>query len=212
MNAPLFLPRGWLKHCVAGGLLLLVSTPALAQEIRLWMVAGVVSPLWALVLIFALALAAPRLRKAGFHALLLVIWIVAFILASEFVVNDWVIWTPMHLYILQLALLPIILFHELLRRIEASAVTTTRTVLLGVLSVLLSVPTALFVTFLMILPWDYFGRVTGIHTIGKQGPDAWCFIVTWIVLQYGMLIAWIVHRNRRAGAGEVRSQKSEGRN
>jgi len=199
MIAPLFLPRGWSKRCVAGALLLLVSTPAVAQEIRLWMVAGVVSPLWALVLIAALALSAPRLRKAALHALLLFIWIVAFLLASNFVENDWVIWTPMHLYILQLALLPIILFRELLRRIERSAVTTSRTVSLGVVSVLLSVPTAVFVTFLMILPWDYFGKVTGIHTMGKQGPDTWCFIVTWIVLQFGMLIAWVIHRNERAG-------------
>ena len=192
-------PRGGLNRWLVGALLLVVSTPALAQEIRLWMVAGVVSPLWALILIGALALAAPRLSKAGWHVLLLAFWIVTFLLASNFVTNDWVIWTPMHLYILQLFLLPIILFRELIRSIERSAETTARTVLLGFLSVLLSAPTAMFVTFLMILPWDYFGKVTGIHTMAKQGPELWCFIVTWVVLQAAMLMAWMIHRKKRAG-------------
>lgn len=192
-------PRGLLNRCLAGALLLLVSPPALAQEIRLWMVAGVVSPLWALVLVVALALCAPGLGKAGLHAKLLVVWIVAFLLASFFVENDWVIWTPMHLYILQLALLPILLFRQLLRRIETPAATPSRTLLLGFLSVLLSVPTAIFVTFLMILPWDYFGKVAGIDTMGRQGPEPWCFVVTWIVLQCGMLAAWVIHRNQIAG-------------
>lgn len=105
----------------------------------------------------------------------------------------------MHLYIVQLALLPIFLFYQLVRRIESSAITPSRTLLLGFLSVLLSAPTTLFVTFLMVLPWDYFGKATGIHTMGKEGPELWCFLVTWIVLQAGMLVAWIVHRNKRAG-------------
>jgi len=194
-------PRGLLIRCLAGVLLLLVSSPALGQEIRLWMVAGVVSPLWALILVGALALAAPKLSKAGWHALLLAVWIVTFLLASNFVTNDWVIWTPMHLYILQLFLLPIILFRQLLRSIETSTVTTARSALLGFLSVLLSAPTALFVTFLMILLWDYFGKVTGIHTMAKQGPELWCFIVTWVVLQGAMLIAWMIHRDKRAAMG-----------
>jgi len=190
--------RGWLERCVAGVLLLLVSTPALAQEIRLWMVAGVVSPLWALILVGALALAAPKLSKAGWHAMFLAIWIVAFLLASNFVTNDWVIWTPMHLYIVHLAVLPIILFRDLLRGIESSAIITARTVLLGFLSVLLSMPTAMFVTFMMILPWDYFGKVTGIHTMDKQGPALWCFAVTWVILQTAMLVTWSVDRKKRA--------------
>lgn len=192
-------PRGLLDRCLAGVLLLVVSSPALAQEIRLWMVAGVISPVWALVLVVALALCAPRLGKAGLHAILLVVWIAAFLLASYFVENDWVIWTPMHLYILQLALLPILLFRQLARRIGTPATTPSRTVLLGFLSVLLSVPTAIFVTFLLILPWDYLGKVTGIDTMGRQGPEPWCFVVTWIVLQSGMLVAWAIHRNQIAG-------------
>ena len=191
-------PRGRLIRCLIGVLLLLASSPALAQEIRLWMVAGVVSPAWALILVGALAFAAPRVRKAGLHALLFAFWIVAFLLASNFVTNDWVIWTPMHLYIVHLAVLPIILFLDLVRRIERSAETTGRTVLLAFLSMLLSAPTALFVTFLMILPWDYFGKATGIHTLDKQGPALWCFVLTWGILQTAIVVAWMIHRNRRA--------------
>ena len=192
-------PRSWLNRCIAGALLLLVSSPALAQYIPLWLIAGVISPAWALVLIVALALCAPRLGKAGLHTLLLTVWIVTFLLASNFVTNDWIIWTPMHLYIVQLALLPILLFYEFLRRIEASGVTLSRTLISGFVSVLLSVPTAILVTFLLIVPLDYLRRVAGIHTMGKEGPEPWCFVVIWIVLQTGMLVAWMIHRNRRAG-------------
>ena len=186
------------NRCLAGALLLLVSPPALAQEIRLWMVAGVVSPLWAFLLVIALALCAPRVGQAGLHAILLVVWIAAFLLASFYVENDWVIWTPMHLYILQLALLPVFLFYQLARRIEASSITPSRTVLLGFLSILLTVITAIFVTFLMILPWEYLGKVFGVRTMGRQGPEPWCFVVTWIVLQAGMLAAWMIHRKEKA--------------
>jgi len=71
--------------------------------------------------------------------------------------------------------------------------------LLGFLSVLLSVPTAFFVTYLLILPWDYFGKVTGIDTMDTktEGPAPWCFVVTWVVLQSGMLVAWMIHRSNR---------------
>jgi hypothetical protein len=188
-------PRVLLNRCLAGVLLALVSPPVLAQKVPLWVVAGVLSPVLALVLVIALALSAPRLGKASLHIKLLVLWIVAFLLASFFIENDWVIWTPMHLYILHLALLPIFVFRQLLRRIETSAVAPFRTLLLGFLSVLLSVPTTLFVTFLFFLPWEYLGKVTGIDTMGTEGPALWCFLVTWIVLQSGMLVAWMIHRN-----------------
>ncbi len=187
-------PHALLKRCLLGVLLVLVSPPALAQKVPLWVVAGVLSPALALVLVVALALSAPRLGKAGLHIKLLVLWIVAFLLAAYFIENDWVIWTPMHLYILHLALLPIIVFRQLLRRIESSAAAPSRILLLSFLSVLLSVPTTLFVTSLFIMPWEYFGKITGIETMGTEGPALWCFLVTWIVLQSGMLIAWMIHR------------------
>lgn len=177
---------------------MLVSPAALAQKVPLWVVVGVVSPVLALVLVGALALSAPRRGKAGLHVRLLVLWVVAFLVTSFFVENDWVIWTPMHLYILHLALLPIFVFRQLLRRIETSAVAPSRTLLLGFLSVVLSAPTTIFVTSLSILPWQYFGKVTGIDTMGTEGPAPWCFLVTWIVLQSGMVVAWKIHRNKRA--------------
>ena len=185
------------NRSLAGVLLLLVSPPALAQKIPLWLAVGVVSPAWALVLIVALALCAPKVGRAGLHAILLLLWIVTFYLASNYVRNDWVIWTPMHLYIVQLALLPIFLFYRLVRSIETSAVTPTRSLLLVFLSVFLSVPTSFFVTFLLIVPLDYLGKATGIDTMGREGPELWCFVVIWIVLQSAMLAAWMIHRKNR---------------
>lgn len=112
----------------------------------------------------------PGQGKAGLHTKLLVLWIVTFLLTSFFIENDWVIWTPMHLYILHLALLPICVFRQVLGRIERATAKLSRTVFLAFLSLLLSVPVTLFVTSLAILPWEYFGKVTGIETMGRQGP------------------------------------------
>lgn len=182
-------------RCLAGVLLMLVSPAALAQKIPLWVVVGVASPVLALAMVGTLALAAPGPGKAGLHFRLLVLWVVAFLLTSYFVENDWVIWTPMHLYILHLALLPIFVFRQLLCRIETSTVAPSRTLLLGFLSFLLSASTTIFVTSLSILPWQYFGKLTGIDTMGAEVPAPWCFLATWIVLQTAMLAVWKIHRN-----------------
>jgi len=186
-----------LRRAHVGLLLVLVSPPVLAQKVPLWAVVGVLSPVLALALVVSLALVSPGLGKAGLHIKLLLLWIVSFLLASFFVENDWVIWTPMHLYILHLALLPIFVFHQLLGRIEPATATPSRTLLLGFLSVLLGVPVTLFVTSLAILPWEYFGKLTGINTMGTEGPASWCFIVTWVVLQAAMLVVWWFHRREQ---------------
>ncbi len=198
LRKKLRLPCDLLNRCLAGMLLVLLPPAALAQEIPLWVVVGAVSPVLALVLVGALAFAAPRRGKASLHVRLLVLWIVAFLLTSYFVENDWVIWTPMHLYILHLALLPIFVFRQLLHRIDTSDMALTRTLLLGFLSVLLSASATFFVTSLSILPWMYFEKVTGIDTMGSEGPAPWCFLMTWIVLQSAMLVAWRIHRSARA--------------
>jgi hypothetical protein len=175
----------------------LVSPPVFAQEVPLWVVVGVVSPALALILVAALALVSPGRGKAGLHLKMLVVWMVTFLLASFFIENDWVIWTPMHLYILHLALLPICVFRQVLVRIETATAQPSRTLLLAFLSVLLSVPVTFFVTSLTILPWEYLGKLTGINTSAKHGPAAWCFLVTWIVLQVAMLFVWQFHRREQ---------------
>lgn len=190
-------PDALLRRVQLGLLLVLVSPPVFAQEVPLWLVVGVVSPALALMLVASLALISPGRGKAGLHLKLLVLWIVAFLLASFFIENDWVIWTPMHLYILHLAVLPICVFRQVLGRIETANAKLSRTALLGFLSVLLSVPVTLFVTSLAILPWEYFGKLTGIDTMGRQGPATWCFLATWIVLQMVMLVVWWVHRREQ---------------
>jgi hypothetical protein len=183
-----------LRRTNIGLLLTAVSPPAFAQEVPLWVVVGVVSPVLALTLVGVLAMIAPRKGKASLHLKLLALWIVTFLLASYFIENDWVIWTPMHLYILHLALLPIYVFHALLNRFEARAASLSRTLILGVLSLLLSVPATLFVTSLAILPWEFLGKITGLDTMERQGPALWCFLVTWLGLQVAMFVVWWSHR------------------
>lgn len=187
----------WLRRACVVLLLGLVSPPVLAQQVPLWVVVGVVSPALALTLVVSLALASPGLGKAGLHTKLLVLWLVTFLLASFFIENDWVIWTPMHLYIVHLALLPILVFRQLLVRLETATAKQSRTLLLVFLSVLLSISVTLFVTCLAILPWEYFGKLSGIETMGRQAPATWCFVVTWIVLQSAMFVVWWFHRREQ---------------
>ena len=96
----------------------------------------------------------------------------------------------MHLYILHLALLPVIVFHFVARRVEASGTGTPRKILLGIVSLLLSVPCSVFVTTLLIIPLDYLQKSVGIETLGRELPRLWCFLVIWCLLQAGMLFAW----------------------
>jgi len=191
-------PGVLLRRAPVGLLLVLLSPPVFAQEVPLWVVVGVVSPVLALTLVASLALISPGRGKAGLHLKLLVLWVVAFLLASFFIENDWVIWTPMHLYILHLSILPICVFHQVLGRVEMAIAKLSRTLFLAFLSLLLSVLVTLFVTSLAILPWEYFGKLTGIHTMGRQGPATWCFLVTWFVLQAAMLIVWWFHRREQS--------------
>ena len=201
MNNPPWTPKAklrassvLLRRSPVGLLLALASPPVLAQEVPLWIVVGVVSPALAFSLAASLALISPGLGKASLHLKLLALWIATFLLTSFVVENDWLIWTPMHLYIAHLALLPIFVFRQLLRRIESDTPGRLRTLLLGSLSVLLSTAVALFVTSLAIVPWEYVGKITGLDTMGRQGPASWCFVATWLVLQAAMLAVWWFHR------------------
>jgi hypothetical protein len=48
-------------------------------------------------------------------------WIILFSLASYFVENDYVIWTPLALYTLHAVLLPVLIVVEIARRIAGRA-------------------------------------------------------------------------------------------
>lgn len=178
-------------------LLMLSSPPALAQHIPLWVVAGVLSPALAMLLLVALAIVAPGVGRARHHLVLFAAWIVLFLIASNFVTNDWVIWTPMHLYILHLALLSFLVFHFVLVRFDRSTSSWFRDLAIGLTSLLISVPTAAFVTCLSIVPLDYLEKATGMDVLGKELPRLWCFILVWVLIQALMLVQWRIRRFAR---------------
>lgn len=94
-----------------------VSIPAHAQYVPLWMVAAALSPILVLVLCLVLGLVTRSFRVGARHAAFVVNWVVLFILASYFVENDYVIWTPLALYVLHSILLSVLIIVGICRRI-----------------------------------------------------------------------------------------------
>jgi hypothetical protein len=89
----------------SAGLLGALPVPAHAQYVPTWLIAAVLSPLLVLVLCGILGWVRRSARAGALHAALVVLWVVLFSLASYFVENDYVIWTPLALYLLHAALL-----------------------------------------------------------------------------------------------------------
>ena len=76
-----------------------------AQYIPPWLVVGALSPILVLVLCVILGWLARNALLGARHAMLAIVWVVLFALASYFIENDYVIWTPLVLYLLHSALL-----------------------------------------------------------------------------------------------------------
>lgn len=94
-------------------LLCLLPAVAHAQHIPAWLAAAAVSPIAALLLVAVLAWLKRSWRVALTHALGLLIWVASFLLASAFVTNDLVIWTPLALYTLHCLLILGLLVRQL---------------------------------------------------------------------------------------------------
>lgn len=93
-----------------------VPLSAHAHAIHPWMVAVALSPLLAIVLAIVLGVLARSARNGATHVLLILVWVAAFWLASVYVTNDWVIWTPLVLYgIHVVVLLAVIAFQAVSR-------------------------------------------------------------------------------------------------
>lgn len=60
-------------------------------------------------------------RIGALHAAFVLAWVVLFYLASYFIENDYVIWTPLALYILHSALLLVLIVFEIAKRIAGRA-------------------------------------------------------------------------------------------
>lgn len=90
-----------------------------AQYVPTWMVAAVLSPILVLLLCAVLGWLERSLRTGMIHAGLVLLWVVLFWLASYYVQNDYVIWTPLALYVLHTLLLLVLIVVEATRRIAA---------------------------------------------------------------------------------------------
>ena len=91
-----------------------------AQYIPPWMFAAALSPLVVLILCIVLGLLCGSARIGLLNAALLVVWVLLFGLASYFVENDYVIWTPMVLYLLHSVLLLVLIGVQIVRRVTGS--------------------------------------------------------------------------------------------
>ena len=87
-----------------------------AQYVTNWLIAGVLSPLLAFLLCVILGLLAKSIRIGDRHAIIILIWIILFSLASYFVENDYVIWTPLVLYVLHSVLLVVLIAVQIIKR------------------------------------------------------------------------------------------------
>ena len=99
------------------------SLPATAhaQYVPPWLIAAVLSPIVVLALCFALGCITRSLRTGALHAGLVLIWMMLLTLASYFVENDYVIWTPLALYVLHAMLLLVLIVVAIARRVAGNA-------------------------------------------------------------------------------------------
>jgi hypothetical protein len=81
-------------------LLFAVPTAAQAHGIHPLWIAAALSPLAVLLLTAILGWLSRSARLGATHALLIVVWVALFWLASNLVTNDYLIWTPLVLYLL----------------------------------------------------------------------------------------------------------------
>ena len=88
-----------------------------AQYIPPWLIAAVLSPILVFLLCIILGGITRNIRIGALHAAFVLAWVVLFSLASYFVENDYVIWTPLALYILHSVLLLVLIFVEIAKRI-----------------------------------------------------------------------------------------------
>ncbi len=105
--------------------LALIPVSAHAQYIPPWLVVGALSPLLVLLLCIILGLLTRSVRVGALHAAFVIAWVVLFSLASYCVENDYVIWTPLALYLLHTALLFVLIVVQIGKRITGSGHTAS---------------------------------------------------------------------------------------
>jgi len=100
--------------------ILLGSFPvsAHAQHIPGWLAVAILSPIFVFLLCIILGLLTRSVRTGARHAAYVFTWILLLSVASYYVENDYIIWTPLALYVLHAALLLILVVAAAARRIR----------------------------------------------------------------------------------------------
>jgi MFS-type transporter involved in bile tolerance (Atg22 family) len=98
---------------------LTVPGTALAQNISPIIAALALSPVLVFLLAIVLGFVTRSWRVAVKHSGLVCVWILLFGIASYWVENDYVIWTPLGLYLIHAATMVILIARGLLRRIKS---------------------------------------------------------------------------------------------
>jgi hypothetical protein len=95
---------------------LMIPTGAQAQNIPLPIAIGIVSPLFVFLLCVALGILRRSAMSAFRHIGLMIIWVTLFAIASHYVDNDYIIWTPLAIYVGHSIMLLALVFKELWKR------------------------------------------------------------------------------------------------
>jgi intracellular septation protein A len=101
-------------------LLSLLPASAQAQYIPPIFIAAALSPLLVILLAIVLGLLARSCRVGLRHTLLILLWVLLFGLASYFIENDYVIWTPMVLYAAHSLLIVVLILANIVKRIRTA--------------------------------------------------------------------------------------------
>jgi hypothetical protein len=61
---------------------------------------------------------------------------------------------------------------------------------------LLCVPAAILLTFLLLPLWSWIEATFAIESVGHSGPADWCFWTVYAFLALGLLFLWAAYRRR----------------
>jgi len=73
-------------------------------------------------------------------------------------------------------------------------ITLIKHILFYLLSVVLALPLALIITFLLWPFWSWFEGVSGIESMGHSGPASWCFAAVYAVILSLLILARMIRR------------------
>jgi len=96
-----------------------VPTAAQAHGIHPLWIAAALSPLAVLLLTATLGWLSRSARVGATHALLIVIWVALFWLASSLVTNDYLIWAPLALYLLHTIIIILLVAWHAIARVRS---------------------------------------------------------------------------------------------